>query len=112
MGAGRKIKCLKCNDIIQSMYRHNFKRCKCGAVAVDGGSDYLRTLGNIEDLAEQQENGVFKSYTEMMAELKEDREGVSDWDDTLMDGLSDWEAWEDEPVGFIGEWDPKNSDKL
>ena len=28
---------------------HDFKFCKCGAVAVDGGKDYLRRCGNRED---------------------------------------------------------------
>lgn len=47
-----KIKCKKCGDIIESTYRHDFKFCKCGAVAVDGGKDYLRRLGNQEDYEE------------------------------------------------------------
>lgn len=44
-----KIKCNKCGDIIESTYRHDFKSCMCGAVAVDGGKDYLRRGGNRED---------------------------------------------------------------
>ena len=32
-----RIKCKKCGEIIESMSRHDFKFCKCGAVAVDGG---------------------------------------------------------------------------
>ena len=39
---GKKVKCLLCKDIIQSMYRHDFKWCKCDNVAVDGGGDYLK----------------------------------------------------------------------
>ena len=49
-----KIKCKKCGDIIESEHRHDFKVCKCGTVAVDGGYDYLRRcgdLGNYEDLS-------------------------------------------------------------
>ena len=37
-----RIRCNKCGDIIESTHRHDFKFCKCGAVAVDGGHDYLR----------------------------------------------------------------------
>lgn len=44
-----KIRCKKCGDIIESTYRHDFKDCKCGAVSVDGGKDYLRRCGNRED---------------------------------------------------------------
>lgn len=47
-----KIRCKKCGEIIESTYRHNFKYCKCGRVAVDGGKDYLRRLGNFEDFEE------------------------------------------------------------
>ena len=37
-----KIRCKKCGDIIESVSVNDFKFCKCGAVAVDGGFDYLR----------------------------------------------------------------------
>ena len=47
-----KIKCNKCGDIIESISAHDFKFCKCGAVAVDGGHDYLRRCGNREDWEE------------------------------------------------------------
>ncbi len=47
-----KIRCLKCGDEIESTHRHDFKFCKCGSVAVDGGKDYLRRVGNPEDFQE------------------------------------------------------------
>lgn len=37
-----KIKCNKCGDVIESKHRHDLKFCQCGAVAVDGGKEYLR----------------------------------------------------------------------
>ncbi len=37
-----KIMCKKCGDIIESTYTHDYKTCKCGSVAVDGGHSYLR----------------------------------------------------------------------
>ena len=37
-----KIKCLRCDDIIESYHRHDFKFCKCGNVHIDGGKDYLK----------------------------------------------------------------------
>ena len=49
---GTKIKCKHCGDIIESKHRHDFKHCKCGLVAIDGGNDYLRICypyGNPED---------------------------------------------------------------
>ena len=47
-----RIKCKKCGEIIESTSRHDFKFCKCGAVAVDGGKDYLRRVGSKEDYEE------------------------------------------------------------
>ena len=50
-----KIRCKKCGDVIESKSVHDFKFCKCDSVAVDGGHNYLRRLGepeNWEDLSE------------------------------------------------------------
>ena len=49
------IRCKKCGDIIESVSGHDFKFCSCGACAVDGGHNYLRRCGkleNWEDLSE------------------------------------------------------------
>ena len=35
-------KCTKCGDVIESKSRHDMVWCKCGAIAVDGGHDYLK----------------------------------------------------------------------
>jgi len=34
--------CLECNTEIESTHRHDFVRCPCGNLAVDGGKDYLK----------------------------------------------------------------------
>ena len=44
-----RIRCKKCNEIIESTNRHDFKWCKCGSCAVDGGHDYLKRCGDLED---------------------------------------------------------------
>jgi hypothetical protein len=46
-------KCRKCGDIIWSANRHDFKTCKCGAISVDGGLDYIRRVGQPEDIDER-----------------------------------------------------------
>lgn len=43
-----KIKCLKCNDIIESLSVHDFKYCRCGACSIDGGNEYTRISGDSE----------------------------------------------------------------
>lgn len=50
MEKGQKVQCNKCKDIIQSKHRHDFVTCKCGAIAIDGGSDYTKLSGNWEDI--------------------------------------------------------------
>lgn len=47
-----KIKCKKSGDIIESKSTNEYKRCSCGAVAIDGGKDYLKRIGNEEDYEE------------------------------------------------------------
>jgi len=41
-------KCKKCGDEIESTYCHDFKSCKCGAISVDGGRDYIRWVGDLD----------------------------------------------------------------
>ena len=56
-----KIKCKKCEDIIESKNTNDYKRCSCGAVAIDGGKDYLKRIGNekdYEELSEIKNNNV------------------------------------------------------
>lgn len=50
-----KIQCKKCKDIIESKHVHDFKWCKCKSIAVDGGLEYLRRIGNFENIIELSE---------------------------------------------------------
>lgn len=47
-----KIKCKKCGNIIESKTTNDLKRCSCGAVAVDGGKEYLKRICNDEEYEE------------------------------------------------------------
>ncbi len=47
-----KIMCLRCNTIVESKTVHDFKWCKCGKVAVDGGKDYLKRMGDPKNIKE------------------------------------------------------------
>ena len=60
-----KLQCNDCKDIIESVHRHDFKFCKCGAIGVDGGKSYLRRVGAI------------RNYTELSETYEEEYE--SDW---------------------------------
>ena len=41
-----KIQCLHCKEIIESVHTHDFRFCKCGTVAVDGGKSYRKRMYN------------------------------------------------------------------
>jgi hypothetical protein len=41
-----RAKCRLCEDIIESMHRHDYVRCKCEEIAVDGGDSYFRCAAN------------------------------------------------------------------
>ena len=41
--------CRKCGDIIWSAHTHDFKSCKCGAIATDGGMAYIGRAGEPDD---------------------------------------------------------------
>ena len=43
-----RARCKRCGETIESTFRHDFVSCKCGAIAVDGGTDYLRRSGSFE----------------------------------------------------------------
>ena len=47
-----KAKCKKCGDIIESKKINGFKRCTCGSIAVDGGHEYIKRVGNKDDIIE------------------------------------------------------------
>ena len=50
-----RIQCKICGDIIESHNAHDYVECSCGAVAVDGGHDYLRRCGDLEAFIELSE---------------------------------------------------------
>jgi hypothetical protein len=50
MTSGPQVMCANCLDVIQSEHRHDFKKCGCGVIAIDGGSDYIKVVGNPADI--------------------------------------------------------------
>lgn len=43
-----KAECLACKDIIESKHVHDFVKCGCGKIFVDGGNDYWRAGGDLK----------------------------------------------------------------
>ena len=66
-----QVECLKCGDRPFSAHRHDFSYCECGAVAVDGGMDYLRRLGLPEDYKELSITMSDEACIELQGELED-----------------------------------------
>lgn len=49
------LECRKCGQIIESKSVHDFVYCSCRSIFVDGGHEYLRRGGNLEDMIERSE---------------------------------------------------------
>ena len=47
-----KAQCKKCGDIVESLHRHDFKACSCGAIFVDGGLNYIRWGGDSDSIVD------------------------------------------------------------
>jgi len=51
-----KAQCKLCGDVIESKHGHDFKRCKCGEISVDGGKNYIkRAAKNLDSSIELSE---------------------------------------------------------
>lgn len=50
-----KVRCKKCNDIIESKHSHDFKVCGCGEIFIDGGTDNQRYGWGINQTEEKTE---------------------------------------------------------
>lgn len=65
-----KIRCLKCNDIIESKHVHDLKKCKCGACFIDGGDKYTRIGGDLKYIHWVYEDGSEKNVNFQLKEQK------------------------------------------
>lgn len=80
-----KIKCLNCNEIIKSKYRHDLVSCKCNNCYINGGQDYLHFGGN--DL--NKILIIFDDGTEILASEKEKYKNKYDeWEDNRIRELA------------------------
>ena len=71
-----QVRCLKCEDTPFSAHVHDFVRCKCGAVAVDGGQEYLRRVGNPSDMEDMSIEMTELAVIWVEVAVKEEKKGV------------------------------------
>jgi len=64
-----KLKCVICNDVIESKHRHDYQKCKCGECYIDGGNDYFRCgAGDLNNIK------IFNEETNRWVKLKLEKE--------------------------------------
>lgn len=85
--------CLKCNDVITSYYGHDYTECLCGAIAVDGGANYLKRTGEPKDIKELSiyDDAPFEVIRENFHRGGRGRDGTQPLTWTPMDKMSN--AW-------------------
>jgi len=78
-----RAKCKLCLSLIESFSTHDFVRCSCGEIFVDGGQSYLRCGANdfknfirVEDDGTEKEV-TFVPFDEKIAELEAKKKSIS-----------------------------------
>lgn len=51
-----RARCALCNDVVESLHRHDFVQCSCQAIFVDGGQDYWRRGGEPQNFIEMDDS--------------------------------------------------------
>ena len=65
--------CKKCGDEVWSEHRHDYRQCECGAIAVDGGAEYLRRVGSSFDFDDRSIFGPESFKEELKAAVSDSR---------------------------------------
>ena len=65
--------CKKCGDGVWSAHRHDYRQCECGAIAVDGGAEYLRRVGSSFDFDDRSIIGPESFKEELKAAVSDSR---------------------------------------
>ena len=94
-----QVKCHRCGDEPFSSHVHHFQYCKCGAIAVDGGQDYLKRVGELDkytDLSIEWEDYKVKFLTDIIDEAVENNRNSLGILCAVARGLRDYEPQEDQ----------------
>jgi hypothetical protein len=92
-----RIRCRRCNTLIESRHVHDFVWCDCQAVAIDGGREYLRRVGEPDDIEELSEtahlHALAQDYAQLLATIEhgafdtDERQQLSAERDVLCDQI-------------------------
>lgn len=84
-------KCVKCGDIIESKSVHDFVRCSCGAIAVDGGDEYIKRSGDMcdFDLEFDRANNIYINEPDPETEAEAVSDSTTDTCQDIVDIVND-----------------------
>lgn len=71
-------RCKKCGDLIWSSDVHDMVWCKCGAIAIDGGEDYCKVSGNLEDMESIKPIDALNQLKDLVARLSTEIEHANE----------------------------------
>lgn len=78
------VRCRFCRAETESTDVHHFARCECGAVAVDGGHEYLKRVGDLgaeeTSLVVDPQTGQTVPWVQWQAGIAASRRAVADVD--------------------------------
>jgi hypothetical protein len=104
-------KCKKCGDELVSTHRHDFVRCTCGALCVDGGKEYLKR--SYADPANVEEQSEYRQLTklELIAKITYYHENDRQYggDRQHGDGTPSYSHWHQQAIkgeALLQEWYP------
>jgi hypothetical protein len=99
-------KCNKCGEELESKHRHDFVRCGCGALCVDGGKDYLkRAYNDPSDVVELSEHRKL-SKVELIAKIAYYHECDKSYGGDHDHGYSHWHQQAIKGEVLLSEWYP------
>jgi hypothetical protein len=99
-------KCNKCGDEIESAHRHDFRKCSCGSIMVDGGKDYLkRAYNDPTDILELSEHRKL-TKDELVAKIKYYRDSDEQYGGDHTHGYSHWHQMAIRGEVLLHEWYP------
>lgn len=94
-----RVQCRKCGSTIVSEFDNDFKRCECGAIAIDGGREYLKRMGKeeyINDLSIKITNEDLKNISDLKGLIDE----LNDCDNYIQKLSIDYYRYKDEATDF------------
>lgn len=87
-----KLRCNKCNEIIEGDKKGTYITCKCKAIAIDETPDYYRISGNQEDFTVMDFKYNLQQYVdkdESYQRYKETHEYINDFDEFCINHCKD-----------------------